>query len=152
MLLTEGQRLLPTHHDERRGHRVRVHGALPHNGGAGQVGLGGQSRFRVENVVVEHAVLLKAALIYAAGHDGALSHGDHRQRAARVLGVAHAYAEEGAVRLLSHHVYVAAEVQQRTGAAALAHLRQLVGNVALGNAAKVDHHARGQRNLIAFYF
>ena len=116
---------------------VPKHGFLGHNRGALEVGGGGVARFGVEDVVVERAVLLKAALIEAARHKGAVARLDGGEHVVlRAVGVLHAHVPGVAVKALAHHVDVAAQADGSISDAALLKERhEVVGDVAFGNAA-----------------
>ena len=122
------------------GIRIAQHGLLGHDRGALEVGACGVARFGVEDVVVKLSVLLKAALVEAAGDDRAVARRDGCQHVVlRAVGVLDANAPGIAVKAFAHNVDVAAQANRCVFAAALfEHAHQIVSDVALGDAAQVE--------------
>ena len=91
-------------------------------------------------MVVERAVLLKAALIEAARHKGAVTRLDGGEHVVlRAVGVLHAHVPGVAVKALAHHVDVAAQADGGISDAVLLKERhEVVGDVALGNTTQVE--------------
>ena len=91
-------------------------------------------------MVVKLPVLLKAALVEAAGDDRAVARRDGGQHVVlRAVGVLDANAPGVAIKALAHNVDVAAQADRCVFTAALLeHAHQIVGDVALGDAAQVE--------------
>ena len=119
---------------------IAIDGAFRHNRRAFEVRCRRIARLGVEDVVVERAVLLKAALVQATGNQRAIA-GLHRGDNVVLLSVRvlHAHIPGIAIKALSHHVHVAAQAERGVFATALAqHLYQVICDIALGDAAQIE--------------
>src|SRR5699024_378712 len=98
------------------------------------------------NVVVAHAVQVEAALVDAAGNHGAVAHRHHGDTlAGGGGGVLNADVPVGAVGLGADGQHVAAEVEHAAGDAPIhQEILDAVGDVPLGNGAKVNGLPRGE--------
>ena len=136
------------HDKECSSQRVRSGGILVDDRDAAQAGRGRITGFRVEDMMIAHAVLLKITLVVARGDDRQIVHRDRRDRVGRLIRVRDA--DVPVLPLVrADGVNIAAQHEQSVRIRVLQNVRAQVGRIALRDAAEVDPRAAVQLHAVA---